>query len=482
MNVRLIALLLLMVTLTTSHAAESKTAPPNIILILADDLGWADLSCYGSDLHETPNIDRLATQGLRFTDAYSASPVCSPTRASILTGQSPARLHMTTYFEATQDPPRNRRLLTAKAVGNLPLGEITLAQVLKQSADYSTALVGKWHLGDAAHYPEAHGFDINIGGTFWGAPETYFFPYRGTRTWGDEFRYVPHLEWGKPGEYLTDRLTDEALQVIDRAGDKPFFLYLAHHAPHTPIEAKPELIAHYEKKIQANPKLHHRNAKYAAMVQSLDESVGRILTKLDERHLAQRTLVIFTSDNGGYINEWKKNPVTDNFPLRSGKGSLYEGGTRVPLIVRWPGVTHAGTVSIEPVLSTDLFATLLSAAGVNHKTNHTSEGRSLLPLLKNPATQLSRDALYFHFPHYYQTTGPVSAIRARDWKLLHYYEDNRVELFNLRDDPREQNNLREKFPDKASELNRKLEAWLTESGAQLPTANPDYKPPKPKQN
>ena len=244
-------------------------------------------------------------------------------------------------------------------MADLPLEEVTIAEVL-HSAGYLTALVGKWHLGDAVHYPETQGFDINIGGTFWGAPQSFFFPYRGSGAFGNEYRYVPHLELGKPGEYLTDRLTDEALRVIDAAaaGERPFFLEIAHHAPHTPIEAKPELIAHYEKKLAGAPGLHHRNAAYAAMIHSLDENVGRVLQRLDDRGLADRTVVVFTSDNGGYINNYNKKRVTDNFPLRSGKGSLYEGGVRVPLIVRWPGVTPRGAVSAEPVAVMDLFPTL----------------------------------------------------------------------------------------------------------------------------
>src|SRR4051794_1894059 len=238
-----------------SIRAADVARPLNVVLILADDLGWADLGYQGADLHETPNIDRLAAQGMKFTRAYAAS-VCSPTRSSLMTGKHPARLGITIWLEAARTPPpsRNRKLIPPPAVADLPLEEVTIAEVLR-SAGYLTALVGKWHLGDAAHYPEAQGFDINIGGTFWGAPQTFFYPYRGSGAFGQEFRYVPHLELGRPGEYLTDRLTDEALKVIDAAGRQPFFLELAHHAPHTPIEAKPELVAHYEKKLA--PGLHH---------------------------------------------------------------------------------------------------------------------------------------------------------------------------------------------------------------------------------
>ena len=444
----------------------------NVVLILADDLGWSDIGCNGGDVVSTPNIDRLAGEGIRFTDAYSASPVCSPTRASILTGKHPARLHMTTWFEATTQSPGKQKLLPAAAVGNLPAEENTLAHVFK-NAGYVTALVGKWHLGDASHSPEAFGFDANIGGTHWGAPETYFFPYRGSNTWGDGFRYVPHLEFGKPDEYLTDRLTDEALNVIDRSGEKPFFLYLAHHAPHTPIEAKTATIKKFEDKIKSNNSAHHRNAAYAAMIQSLDESVGRVLEKIKERGLEEKTIVIFTSDNGGYIGKWKGQVVTDNFPFRSGKGSLYEGGIRVPLIVRWPGVIKSGSVLAEPVTSTDLYATLARLAGVDD-TN--LDGMNLMPLMRIPTIALNRAALFFHYPHYYQTTSPVSAIRAGDWKLLTYYEDNRVELYNLHDDLGEKTNLVASHAELADKLKDQLNQWLKSVDAQFPTKNPAFQP------
>ncbi|MEN6533546.1 MAG: sulfatase, partial [Bryobacteraceae bacterium] len=340
----------------------AETAKPlNFVFLLADDLGWADTGVYGADLHETPNIDRLAAAGVRFTDAYAAAPVCSPTRASIMTGKCPARLHMTIWREAVTHPPADRRLIPPVGVEDLPHEEVTLAEVLHDSG-YLTAHVGKWHLGGATHYPETQGFDVNIGGTLWGAPQTYFYPYRGTRRYGGEFRYVPHLELGKPGEYLTDRLTSEALNVLERVRDRPFYLNLAWHSVHAPVEGKPEFVSRYRARVK--PGMHHKNPGYAAMVRSLDENVGRVLDTLDRLGIADRTVVVFTSDNGGYINAFDGQPVTDNYPLRSGKGSLCEGGVRVPLIIRWPGATHAGVVCREPVISHDFYPTLLEMAGL----------------------------------------------------------------------------------------------------------------------
>lgn len=457
---------------TSLAAAEDKTQPPNVVMIVADDLGWSDLGCYGADLHETPHLDRLANGAVRFTDAYAAS-VCSPTRACLLTGKHYARLHMTIWREASQKPPHDRKLIPPVAVADLPHDEVTLAEVFR-SAGYLTALVGKWHLGGATHYPETQGFDINIGGTLWGAPETYFFPYRGEGRFGKEFRYVPHLDGGTQGEYLTDRLTDEALKVIDRAQDRPFFLCLAHHAPHTPLEAKRELIDRYEKKLR--PGRRHRNPRYAAMVHSLDESVGRILKKLESRGLTQRTVVIFLSDNGGHVGQFDGLQATNNDPLRSGKGSLYEGGVRVPLIVRWPGVTTAGGACREPVFVADLYPTLLEIARPGGDGAHNSnwDGQSLAPLLRQPTASLGRAALFFHYPHYYPTTTPVGAIRAGDWKLLEYFEDNRVELYNLRDDLAEANDLAARQVEKSQDLRAQLANWRASVAADMPTANPDF--------
>ncbi len=460
---------------TLPHLAfcdEEPSRRPNIVFILVDDLGWSDVGCYGSDLHETPNIDKLASRGMRFTDAYAAAPVCSPTRASIMTGKYPARLHMTIWYESSANPPQNRRLIPPVTQGNMPHEQVTIAEVLKK-AGYFTAHVGKWHLGNASHYPETQGFDVNIGGTFWGAPTTFFYPYGGTSRWGGEFRYVPHLEFGNEGEYLTDRLTDEALRIIDKSKDKPFFLNLCYHTVHTPIEGKPELVEHYKKKVK--PDMHHQNYEYATMVHSLDENVGRILTRISELGIADNTVVIFFSDNGGYINRYETKAVTDNHPLRSGKGSLYEGGTRVPLIIRWPGVTKAGSLCSHPVISTDFYPTILDMTGLDGDPKHNADmdGLSLVPLLKKPTAGLKRKALYWHYPHYYPTTSPVSSIRQDDWKLIEYFEDNHVELYNLKKDIGEKNNLAEKMPKKTEELRKLLHSWRKAVDAQMPVKNPN---------
>lgn len=449
-------------------------APPNIVLILADDLGWADLGCYGADLHETPNIDRLARMGMRFTNAYSAAPVCSPTRASILTGKHPARLQMTTWHENAESPARNRKVIPPVVRANLPLEEVTLAEALR-ARGYLTALVGKWHLGTAGFYPETQGFDVNIGGTFWGAPNTYFYPYSGRREEGGEYRYVPHLEFGKPGEYLTDRLTDEALRVVDRAGEQPFFLYLAHHAVHTPLEAKRADVEYFAARVR--PGMKHGGATYAAMTRTLDESVGRVLARLEERGLAKNTIVLFASDNGGAVHQNGGRPITNNAPLRSGKGSLYEGGIRVPLMVRWPGVTRPGAESGEAVTSTDLFATVLEMAGAHGGVEMRGgvDSRSFAPLLRDEKFRPAGRDLFFHYPHYYMTTEPVSAVRSGRWKLLEYLEDGRLELYDLETDGSEKHDLAAKEPARAVELRQRLNEWRVSVQAPMPVPNPAWK-------
>ncbi len=445
----------------------------NFVFILVDDWGWADAGVQGSDFFETPNIDRLAREGLRFTQAYAAAAICSPTRAAILTGKSPARLGMTIWHEgAVRGGPKNKRLLEPKAVANLPREEVTLAELFKKQ-NYFTAHIGKWHLGKAAFYPETQGYDVNIGGTYWGAPATFHWPYRGPWSKNDpELRYVP-VGAGQPGDYLTDQLTDHALQTIAQQKDRPFFLSLWFHTVHTPIEGKPAWVKRFEKKL---PGKIHSHAEYAAMLASLDENIGRMLRQLDDLKLTDHTVVILTSDNGGVDFPTSKSankPPTNNAPFRSGKGTLYEGGLRVPLIIRWPGRTRPGTECDAQVTSQDFFPTLADALGQTDAPRH--DGVSLLPLLKNPKAPLKREALFWHYPHYYPRMTPVSALRAGDWKLIHYYEDDRMELFNLKTDPAESKNLAAAQPARAKALRKKLDAWRTETNANAPTKNPDWR-------
>jgi arylsulfatase A len=457
---------------TAAHAQQPSR--PNMVVILADDLGAVDLGCNGADLHETPRLDALAKESVLFRQAYASAPVCSPTRAALMTGQHPARLGITIWAEGSLAGPQNRKLLQGESKHDLPLAEVTLPERL-HDAGYATALVGKWHLGDGDHAPETQGFDVNIGGTRWGAPQTFFWPYRGSGRFGSDFRYVPGLPLGKKGDYLTDKLTDAAIAFIDSAGKQPFFLYLAHHAPHTPIEAPTKLVEHFQAKLR--PEMKHQNPAYAAMVKSLDDSVGRVLDHLDSRGLSNNTIVVFTSDNGGYIGIDRKGgftvPCTSNHPLRSGKGSLYEGGIRVPLSIRWSGA--APGERNEPVHTSDLCCTLLAAAGLKPAAGQPADGIDLSSVIHSPTSQLTRDTLYWHYPHYYETTTPVSAVRAGDWKLLEYFEDGRRELYNLAADPQESRDLVAVQSERAAELAQQLAAWRNRVDARLPQPNPQYR-------
>ncbi len=453
-----------------SGPSEAQTAPPqktNLVLIVVDDLGWADLGCYGADLHRTPHIDALARRGVRFTQSYAASPVCSPTRASLHTGRHPARLHITIWREqAARGPMRGRGLVCPQARDHLPHAEITLAEVLRR-AGYTTLHVGKWHLGTDLHAPETQGFDVNIGGTRWGAPPTFFYPYRGLfGARKEQFRYVPDLPFGSPGEYLTDRLTQEAIRLLEQVKDRPFFLHLAYHTVHTPIEAKPEVVQLYRQRLR--PGMHHQNPTYAAMVHHLDENVGRLLAALERLGLRQRTAVVLISDNGGYVNHYRGQRVTNNHPLRSGKGSLYEGGIRIPTIVHWPGITPPGQVCHEPISTVDWFPTLLNLLGLKRPQGVELDGVDISPLLKDPQAKLERDTLYFHYPHFYPTTTPVSAIRQGRWKLLWYFADSRAELYDLASDPGERNNLAQAQPQRVEHLLGQLRRWWQQVGAELP--------------
>jgi arylsulfatase A len=446
-----------------ASAIDAAEPRPNFVLILADDLGWTDLACYGSKLYETPHIDQLARDGMRFTQSYSACTVCSPTRAALLTGKYPARLHITDWIPGQM--PDNPKVIVPDWTKYLPLKEKTLANVL-HDAGYATAAFGKWHLGGEPYYPDKHGFDFFLAGTDKPNTEHYFSPYG-----------IPTLPDGPKGEYVTDRLTTEAIRFIDKNKDKPFFVYLPHFAVHLPLQAKEKLTKKYEAKIK--PGDAQSNATYAAMTDSLDQSVGRIRRELERLGIAEHTLVIFASDNGGRV------PTTSNLPLRVGKGSCYEGGTRVPLVVYWPDKTKPSSVCDTPVISMDLFPTITEIAGLPNAAKTALDGVSLVPLLKQSGN-LQRDELFWHYPHYqhYQKGGtiPYSAIHKSNYKLIEFLGDKRVELYNLRDDIGEQRDLASQMPDKVEELRRRLHAWRDEVGAQMPTRNPKYNPSKPEAN
>ncbi len=458
---------------------------PNFIFILLDDLGWRDLACYGSSFYETPHLDRLAREGVSFTNAYAACPVCSPTRASLLTGRYPARVGVTDWIGAHA----RGRLLDAPYVDHLPLEEFSLAKALKRGG-YQTWHVGKWHLGKRAYYPEAHGFDVNIGGCDWGMPKRgYFSPWE-----------IETLADGPTaGEYLTDRLTDEAIALIRRHGDRPFFLNLCHYAVHTPIQAKAEDVRRFQAKArdlgldQLDPfqegeffpcehkkdrrvvrRLFQSDPAYAAMVYNMDENIGRLLAALDDTGLSSNTVVIFTSDNGGLATS--EGSPTCNAPLAEGKGWMYEGGTREPFIVRWPGVTRPGAQVDTPITSPDLYPTLLEMAGLDPLPQQHCDGVSLVPLLRGAAS-LPREGIFWHYPHYGNQGGtPGSSVRWGDHKLIEFFEDGRLELYDLREDVSERRNLALEQPHLAAELHARLVAWRKEVNAKIPEPNPDYHP------
>jgi arylsulfatase A len=450
----------------------AQAGQPNIVFILIDDMGWTDGACFGSTFYQTPQLDALAASGMRFTQAYAACAVCSPTRAALLTGKYPARLHITDWISG-EGAPRNSRFRIPNWQQHLPLEEATLAEALKKLG-YSTAHLGKWHLGGPAFYPEHQGFDTNIAGGDIGHPASYFWPYGAT----DNDHRVPGLaeRGGKQGEYLTDQLTDEALQFIEANRNKPFYLNFCHYAVHAPLMGKQELIDAAADRPGADGQ---SNRVYAAMLKSVDESVGRILKKLDGLHLTENTIVIFTSDNGGAVHLGKP-PATSNFPLRNGKGTAYEGGLRVPLLIKMPGVTRPGTVCDTPVITMDFFPTLLELAGADKSASRTAvDGVSLVPLLQGKP-QRPHEALFWHYPHYWNggKVSPYSVARVGDWKLIRFYETDREELYELKSDPSENNDVAAAKPEKRKELSARLDAWLKEVGAQMPVPRAGYTPAK----
>lgn len=455
--------------------APLSAAPPNIVFILADDLGYTDVACFGSKYYETPNLDRLASQGLKLTSHHHCQN-CQPTRAALMTGQYGPRTGVYTVGGIGRFDWQSRPLRPVENVNELPLDKVTVAQQLK-AAGYATGMFGKWHLGESGeHHPARRGFDeaiVTMGRHF-------------------DFQTSPAVPYQK-GAYLADFLTDQAEAFIRKHKDSPFFLYLPHFGVHSPHQAKASLVAKFKDK---PPVGGHGNPTYAAMIASVDESVGRVMSLLDELKLADNTVLIFASDNGGvggYEKEGikKAGDITDNAPLRSGKGSLYEGGTRVPLIVRWPGVVRPGTECSTPTIHVDLFPTFLELAGAKAPDNQTLDGESLAPLFRDASASLKRDAIFQHFPGYLGAgpgmwrTLPVALVQSGEWKLMEFMEDKRVELYNLKEDIGESTNLAAAMPDKAQTLVAKLHAWQAGIKAPMPTPNtgqskPDQSKPKGK--
>lgn len=451
---------------------------PSFVFFLVDDLGYMDIGANNpKTFYETPNIDALAADGMRFTQGYAANPVCSPTRFSIMTGKHPSRADATNFFSGR----RAGRFLPAELNDRMPLAETTVAEALR-SAGYRTAFLGKWHLGPTEEYwPEHQGFDVNIGGHVRGLPRSYFSPYSN-----------PRLKDGPRGEHLTARLTNEAVRLIDDMKDEPFLLYMSYYTVHTPLQAPADLVEKYRKKAlsvdasldefgpeeQVLPNAKERrvrqvqkHATYAAMVESLDASVGRILAKLKDAGIDDNTVVCFTSDNGGLSTS--EGLPTSNLPLRGGKGWLYEGGIREPFLIRWPGVVKGGSTSDVPVVSTDFYPTMLDMAGLPLQPAQHRDGQSLVPLLKGGSPP-KRSAIFWHYPHYSNQGGfPGAAIRMGDFKLIERFEDGRTHLYDLRTDIGERVDLAEQMPERVSTMKARLHAWYGEVDAKFLRAKPN---------
>lgn len=446
--------LLLLLNATAVHATD------NILYIMIDDLGWMDLACQGATEYHTPNIDRLAKQGMRFTDAYAAAPVCSPTRAAAMTGLAPARLRITNHIPDRWSFYKNKTLGPGKSVNQLAPSYTTIAERLKK-AGYATAFIGKWHLSgtrwsdeNRIYLPENQGFDINIGGNHQGGPGgegSFFDPYS-----------LPNLKGRKPGQYMPDRLAEEAISFMkkQKAAKKPFFVCLWNYTVHWPVEAPKHL---YNKYATGKPNLHQ---KFQAMIEGMDTAVGKVLSELDAMGLADDTLVVFTSDNGPYTGD--NGEITTAKPLKGAKGYLSEGGIRVPLIIRWPGKIKPATICKEPVITMDFVPTFLDAAGIKYKATE-FDGESLMPLLTQSGKQ-SRDAIYFHFPHYafHRGNRMGSIIRSGNYKLIKLHKTGNIELYNLANDLAETTNLAKALPKLASRLSTKLDKWLAETKAAMP--------------
>lgn len=462
---------------------EQKKPKPNILFILVDDLGWKDLSCYGSEFYETPNIDKLAKEGVRFTSAYAASPLCSPTRASIMTGKHPGRLDTTQWFGSFRT---KGKLISAESVQHLPLEEQSLAKTLKKDG-YTTIHIGKWHLGKEPYSPKNHGFDYNIAGSHWGHPKRGFFsPY-----------HMPNLKDGPKGEFLTDRLTNEAIKLLKQKSHSPFFLNLCYYAVHIPIQAPSSLIQKYKEKAKRlgldkrttfekgeNFSCIHKkynkiirriiqsDPTYAAMIERLDWNIGRLLETLKDLHIEDNTIIIFFSDNGG-LSSAESSP-TCNSPLKEGKGWIYEGGNRVPMIIKWSKEWKYREASDIPVLSTDFYPTILEMIGNPSLPEQHLDGRSIIPYLRN-LEGITEKPLYWHYPHYSnQGCTPSTSIRMGKHKLIQFYENDRFELYNLQEDIGEKKNLCEKQPEIAENLREKIANWKENVDAKLPKKNKNY--------
>ena len=438
---------------------------PNVVLVLIDDLGWKDLGCYGGAHFETPVIDRLARDGLRFTQAYANCPVCSPTRAALMTGKNPARLGFTGHITATGSHrwPEAGRIIPPQDHMYLPHEEVTIAEMLKAKG-YVSASVGKWHLGGEGYWPEDQGFDANIGGWTHGSPPSYHYPYENPeKEWNAS---IPTLKPGREGQYLTDRLTDDAIAFIQDNKDKPFFLYLTHYAVHTPLEAPKDLVLKHRSKF-AGKDIPIVPA-YAAMVENMDGNVGRVLDTLKELDLEEDTFVIFTSDNGGLASS------AGQAPLRAGKGTLYEGGLRIPLILKWPGRIPPGTTTDQVSMSTDLFPTIDALTGTDPTQAESSDGHDLSPLWKGQPS-IERKPQVWYYPHYHSVSmRPGAAIRKGNFKLIETYDPVDLELYDLDADLSETTNLADRMPEKAAELLGELHAYLDTVCKVRHTLNPAY--------
>ena len=456
-----IGLILFLAATRLLCAAEAK---PNIVFLLVDDLGWADFGCYGAQFYETPHIDKLASEGMRFTNAYSACTVCSPSRAAILAGCYPARMHLTDWIPGHNNPKAKMKIPNWKM--KIDHERVLMPEALK-AGGYATGFFGKWHLMPNGqpdmqeHYPTDHGFDINVGGREWGQPKgpgLYFSPFG-----------MPGLDDGKPGDFLTDKLTDAAIDfIVKNQGKKPFLLYFSYYTLHSPLMAPPALVEKYKRKAEGfkNAKNELLNPARAGMVECLDNSVGRLVAKLEEMGIADNTLIVLTGDNGG------DHPETTG-GLRDFKGWSHEGGVRAPLIAKWPGKIEKGSSCEEMVISMDFYPTFLELAGLESLPAEHMDGISLAPLLTGEGIVSERDTLFWHYPHYHRTK-PYGAIREGGWKLIEFFEDGELELFDLKSDPAELKNLAKEKPEKAADLHAKLKEWRVSVNAQMMTPNPNY--------